>query len=68
MNLLGGIRDLLAIQIELPELDDPEQDLLTEAINNPGMFDSQLYLFETAGILVNVLFRSKEQQIGRAHV
>lgn len=62
VNLLGGIRDLLAIQIELPELDDPEQDLLTEAINNPGMFDSQLYLFETAGILVNVLFRSKEQQ------
>lgn len=63
MNLLEGIRDLLVIQIELPELDDPEQqDLLTEAVNNPGMFDSQLYMFETAGILINVLFRSKEQQ------
>jgi exportin-T len=63
VNLVEGIRDLLAIQIELPELDDPEQqDLLTEAVNSPGIFDAQLYLFETAGILVNVLFRSKEQQ------
>lgn len=63
VNLIEGIRDLLVIQVELPELDDPEQqDLLTEAINNPGMFDAQLYMFETAGILVNILFRSKEQQ------
>jgi exportin-T len=63
VNLIEGIRDLLVIQVELPELDDPEQqDLFTEAINNPGMFDAQLYMFETAGILVNILFRSKEQQ------
>jgi exportin-T len=63
VNLIEGIRDLLGIQVELPELDDPEQqDLLTETINNPGIFDSQLYMFETVGILVNVLFRSKEQQ------
>lgn len=62
-SLIQGIRDFLVIQVDLPELDDPEQqDLLTEAINNPGIFDSQLYMFETAGILVNVLYRSREQQ------
>lgn len=63
VNLIGGIRDLLVIQVELPELDDPEQqDLLTEAINNPGIFDSQLYMFEAAGTLANILFRTTEQQ------
>ncbi|KAF7968962.1 hypothetical protein HWV62_28753 [Athelia sp. TMB] len=63
VKLIEGIRDLLVIEVELPELDDPEkQDLLTEAIRNPGIFDSQLYMYETAGILVNVLYREKEQQ------
>lgn len=63
VKLIEGTRDLLTIEVELPELDDPEkQDLLTEAIQNPGIFDSQLYMYETAGILVNVLYREKEQQ------
>lgn len=44
--------------MDLPELDSPEtQDLLTEAIKNPGIFDSQIYLFETAGILNSLFFK-----------
>lgn len=63
VKLTEGIRDLLVIQVDLPELDDPEkQDLLTEAIKNPGIFESQLYMYETAGVLVNVLYREKAQQ------
>ncbi|KAL4252303.1 Exportin-T [Abortiporus biennis] len=60
-SLIDSIRDLLAIQVELPELDDPERDILTEAVNNPGVFDAQLYLFETAGTLVSLFSKSPEQ-------
>lgn len=57
-SLLDSISDLFSIQLDLPELDSPEtQDLLTEAIKNPGIFDSQIYLFETAGILTSLFFR-----------
>lgn len=56
------MRDLLSIQVELPELENPEtQDMLIEAINNPGIFDSQLYLFETAGTLVSLLYKTPNQ-------
>ena len=61
-SLLDSIRDLLSIQVDLPELDSPEtQDLLTEAIKNPGIFDSQIYLFETAGILNSLFFKDPSQ-------
>jgi exportin-T len=61
-SLLDSIGDLLAIQVDLPELDSPEtQDLLTEAIKNPGIFDSQIYLFETAGILNSLFFKDPTQ-------
>ena len=61
-SLLDSIRDLLPIQVDLPELDSPEtQDLLTEAIKNPGIFDSQIYLFETAGILNSLFFKDPVQ-------
>ena len=62
VSLLDSIRDLLSIQVDLPELDNPEiQDLLTEAIKNPGIFDSQIYLFETAGILNSLFFKDPSQ-------
>ncbi|OBZ72293.1 Exportin-T [Grifola frondosa] len=62
VSLLEGMRDLLVVQVELPELDGVEQqDILTEAVNNPGIFDSQLYLFETAGTLVSLLYRLPDQ-------
>ena len=61
-SLLDGTRDLLTIQVDLPELESPEtQDLLTEAIKNPGIFDSQIYLFETAGILTSLFFKDQTQ-------
>ncbi|EGN99272.1 hypothetical protein SERLA73DRAFT_54418 [Serpula lacrymans var. lacrymans S7.3] len=62
IGLIESIRDVLVIQIELPELESPEQDMLTEAIRNPGAFDSQLYLYETVGVLLSLLFKSPEQQ------
>jgi exportin-T len=57
-----GIRDLLTIQVDIPTLDSPDDDLLEEAIKNPGSFDSQLYLFETVGTLISLVSKSPEQQ------
>lgn len=62
VNLLDGIRDSLAVQAELPELESPDQDILFEAVNEPSVFDSQLYLFEAAGTLVSLTFSMPDQQ------
>lgn len=48
--------------MDLPKLESPEDDLLAEAIKNPGLFDSQLYIFETVGSLVSLLSKNPEQQ------
>ena len=43
VSLLDGFRDLLAIHVALPELEDPQsQDMLTEAVAASTIFDSQL--------------------------
>lgn len=55
------MRDLLPIQVEISEPEEPEGDLLSEAIKST-MFDSQLYLFETVGILTSVTSKNPEQQ------
>lgn len=57
LSLLEEFRDILTIQVDLPELESPEQDLLSEAVANSGIFDSQLYLFETAGMLISLSFK-----------
>jgi exportin-T len=62
LKLIDSIRDVLVIQIDLPELDSPEQDLLTEAIKHPGIFDAQLYLFETVGTLVSLFYKTPEER------
>ncbi|OAX43155.1 ARM repeat-containing protein [Rhizopogon vinicolor AM-OR11-026] len=62
VNLVEGIRDLLNIQVDIPTLDSPDDDLLEEAIKNPGLFDSQLYLFEIVGTLISLVSKSPEQQ------
>lgn len=50
------------IQVELPVLEDPEsQDILSEAVVASTLFDSQLYLFEAAGTLVSLLYRTPDQ-------
>ncbi|RDX57282.1 ARM repeat-containing protein [Lentinus brumalis] len=62
VSLLEGFRDLLVIQVELPELENTEpQEILHEAVTAPSIFDSQLYLFEAAGTLVSLLHKTPEQ-------
>lgn len=36
--------------------------MLEEAIKNPGIFDAQLYLFETVGTLISLFYKSPEQR------
>lgn len=60
-TIIDSIRDLLVIQVELPDPEDSDQDILTEAVNNPGMFDAQLYLFETVGTLISLFYKTPEQ-------
>jgi exportin-T len=55
------MRDLLPIVVEITEPEEPETDPLIEAISN-STFDSQLYLFESIGILCSLLFRDPSQQ------
>ncbi|KAF8149977.1 ARM repeat-containing protein [Crassisporium funariophilum] len=60
-SIIDSIRDLLPIVAEIPELEEPEMDVLTEAIKN-STFDSQLYLFETAATLNSLLYKDPAQQ------
>lgn len=60
-NIVASMQDLLPIVVEVPELEDSDEDLLTEAVKSP-LFDSQLYLYETAGVLCSLLYKSPEQQ------
>ncbi|KAA1467486.1 ARM repeat-containing protein [Dentipellis sp. KUC8613] len=59
-TLLEGIRDTLVIEAELPELENPEDDLLTVAVKN-SYFEAQLYMFETVGILISLFGKSSDQ-------
>lgn len=56
------MRDVLVVRAELPEPESSEQDLLNEALNSAGLFDSQLYLFESVGTLVSLLSKEPEKQ------
>lgn len=59
-TIIESIRDLLPVQVELPELEEGDQDILTEAVNNPS-FDAQLYLFETIGTLISLFYKTPDQ-------
>ncbi|KAI0775191.1 ARM repeat-containing protein [Trametes elegans] len=62
VSLLESIRDLLVIQVEVPESENSEsQDILQEAVSTPSIFDSQLYLFEATGTLVSLLYKTPDQ-------
>jgi len=61
-GIIDSIRDLLHVQVDIPELEEPEQDLLTEATQS-GSFDAQLNLFETVGTLVSLLKNPSEQAV-----
>ncbi|KAF9468102.1 armadillo-type protein [Collybia nuda] len=60
-SIIDNIRDLLVIEVEIPELEDSDADLLAESVKSSS-FDSQLYLYETAGILCSLVFKAPEQQ------
>ncbi|KAF8183925.1 armadillo-type protein [Pholiota molesta] len=60
-TIIDSMRDLLPITAEIPEPEEPETDVLTEAIANSS-FDSQLYLFETVGILCSLIYKTPAQQ------
>jgi exportin-T len=60
-NILDSMRDLLVIVAEIPEPEEPEMDILTEAIRNSS-FDSQLYLFESVGILCSLISKTPAEQ------
>jgi exportin-T len=65
VSVIDSIRDLLHVFVKIPELESEaptQQEILDEAMANPGIFDSQLYLFETVGILLSLLFKAHEQQ------
>ncbi|KAG6842293.1 pre-tRNA nuclear export protein [Blastosporella zonata] len=60
-SITQSIQDLLPIEVELSEPEDTDENPITEAVKSSA-FDSQLYLYETTGILCSLLFRSPEQQ------
>ena len=61
-TIIDSMRDVLVVRAELPEPESSEQDLLNEALNSAGLFDSQLYLFESVGTLVSLLSKEPEKQ------
>ncbi|KAF9036225.1 armadillo-type protein [Panaeolus papilionaceus] len=60
-TIINSVQDLLAINVTIPEPEEPELDILTEAIKGSD-FDAQLYLFETAGILNSLMYKDSAQQ------
>ncbi|EPQ26132.1 uncharacterized protein PFL1_06340 [Pseudozyma flocculosa PF-1] len=61
-RLLEGMQDVLAVRAELPDV-GPDEDPLQKATAPAGFFDSQLYLFETSGVLVSLLHASPDDQV-----
>ncbi|KAJ7637739.1 armadillo-type protein [Mycena polygramma] len=62
VNIADSIRDLLPIEVQLPDAEDSDSsvDLLSEAIKSSA-FDSQLYLYETVGTLCSLLSKTPDQ-------
>ncbi len=61
-QLLQGLQDLLVVRAELPEV-SPDEDPLVKATAPAGQFDSQLYLFETSGMLLSLLNNAPNDQV-----
>lgn len=56
------MQDLLIVDAHIAPPDTPGADILTKAAHTPSAFDSQLYLYETVGILVSMLGQHPVQQ------
>lgn len=61
VNIIESIRDVLTIEVQIPEPDEVEIDPLTDAVKS-STFDSQLYLYETTGTLCTCLPKESDQQ------
>lgn len=61
-KLLEGMQDSFHVQAVLPEA-LPEEDVLAKATEKASAFDSQLYLFDTAGLLIAQLSSTPETQV-----
>ncbi|KAH6913077.1 KapM protein [Coprinopsis sp. MPI-PUGE-AT-0042] len=61
VTIINTLPDLLNITVEISEPEDSESDPLSEAIKS-SLFDSQLYLFETVGILTASLAKDTQEQ------
>lgn len=61
-RLLQGLQDLLVVRAELPEV-SPDEDPLVKATTTAGFFDSQVYLFETSGMLISLLNNAPGDQV-----
>ncbi|PFH52965.1 hypothetical protein AMATHDRAFT_55850 [Amanita thiersii Skay4041] len=61
VTLITSLRDLLSITARIPEPEEAELDLLSEAVKD-SVAESQLYLFETSGLLCSLLFKNNERQ------
>ncbi|CAK5283785.1 unnamed protein product [Mycena citricolor] len=60
-NIADSIRDLLCIEVQLPEAEaEDSSDVLAEAVRDPT-FDSQLYLYETVGTLCSLTWKTPDQ-------
>jgi len=58
---IASMKDLLPIVVEIPEPEEPDTDLLSEAANDTT-FSSQLYVYEITGILCSLIFKTPEEQ------
>ena len=61
-RLLEGMQESFYVQAKLPEV-TPEEDPLQKATERASAFDSQLYLFDTAGLLIAQLSPSPDTQV-----
>ncbi|KIY72334.1 ARM repeat-containing protein [Cylindrobasidium torrendii FP15055 ss-10] len=59
-NIAQTLRDLLELQVELPDPEEVETDILTEAARS-SQFEDQLFLYETVGILCAITAKSGVQ-------
>ena len=60
-TIANSFRDLLLIVPKLPDPEEVETDMLTDAVKD-ATFDSQLYLYETIGILCSIMFKSPQEE------
>jgi exportin-T len=76
-SILQAIQDLLTVEVEFPSDFEPpspppshvpqENDFLSQILQLPCVFDSQLHMFEAAGALVSSLWSQPEIQANALH-